>query len=64
MRFAIFFAATLAFAQETAAPAPELNAAEKAFQQSLDNVTLTGWFTVGDSGETKEDRYTIERSRR
>lgn len=61
MRLAIFFVATLAFAQETAAPAPELTAAEKQFQQKMENVTLTGWFTVGDSGDTKEDRYTIEK---
>jgi thiosulfate/3-mercaptopyruvate sulfurtransferase len=39
--------------------AVELNAAEKRFQESMTGVTLTGFFTVGDSGETHEDRYTI-----
>lgn len=61
MRFAILFVAAYAFAQQPAAPAPELTPLEMQFQQSLDNVTLTGWFTVGDSGETKEDRYIIEK---
>lgn len=39
---------------------PELTAAEKQFQDMLTNVTLTGYFTVGDSGETHEDRYIIK----
>ena len=39
----------------------ELTPLEKQFQDSMTNVTLTGFFTVGDGGETKEDRYTIER---
>jgi hypothetical protein len=41
------------------APAVEMNAAEKQFQESMTNVTLTGFFTVGDTGETHEDKYTI-----
>src|SRR5450756_2075844 len=44
-----------------ATPAPELTSAEKQFQEMLNNVTLTGYFTVGDSAETHEDRYVIER---
>ncbi len=42
-----------------AAPAVEMTAAEKQFAESMTNVTLTGFFTVGDAGETHEDRYTI-----
>jgi hypothetical protein len=38
-----------------------LDALEKQFQESLSDATLTGFYTVGDSPETKEDRYTIER---
>lgn len=36
-----------------------MNAAEQQFAESLSNVTLTGFFTVGDGAETREDRYTI-----
>src|SRR5689334_5520696 len=51
-----------ALAQETAPPpAVEMNAAEKQFQEQMSNVTMTGFFTVGDSKETHEDRYTIDR---
>lgn len=52
------FLSGLAAAQETPV---ELTPAEKQFQEMLNNVTLTGYFTVGDSGETHEDRYIIER---
>jgi len=51
--------AAAAFEQETA-PAPELNAAEKQFQEAMTNVTMTGHFTVGDSTDLHEDRYVIE----
>jgi len=51
--------ATLGFAQT--APAPELTAAEKQFQESMADVTLVGYFTSGDKAELKEDRYVIER---
>jgi hypothetical protein len=33
---------------------------EKDFQDAMTNVTLTGFFTVGDSGEPHDDRYIIE----
>lgn len=53
------------WAQEPApkpVPAPlEMNASEKEFQAAMTNVTLTGFFTVADSNETHEDKYTIER---
>ncbi len=47
--------------QSAAPPAVEMTAAEKQFQEAMTNVTLTGFFTVGDSAETHEDKYTVER---
>ena len=38
-----------------------MNAAEKQFQEAMTGVTLVGYFTSGDSGEAREDRYVIER---
>jgi hypothetical protein len=47
---------------QDAAPAPmELNAAEKQFQEALNNVTLIGYFTQGDGAELHDDKYVIER---
>ena len=40
---------------------PELTPAEKQFRDSMVNVSLVGWSTRGDSGETHEDRYAIDR---
>jgi hypothetical protein len=37
----------------------EMNAAERQFQESMSNVTLTGFFTVGDGSATMPDKYTI-----
>jgi hypothetical protein len=55
----------VAAAQEAAQPpkpaAPEMNAYEKAFQESMTNVTMLGFFTVGDSGEPHDDKYTVEK---
>lgn len=48
-----------AFAQEAATP--QLNPAEKQFQEMLANVTLVGFYTRGDGKELLEDRYVIER---
>ncbi len=57
--------AVFAMAQETARPpqpeAMELNAAEKLFQDALNNVTLVGFFTQGDTAELHDDKYVIER---
>jgi hypothetical protein len=50
---------TAALAQDTPPPV-EMNAAEKAFQQSMNNVTLVGFFTVGDSTELHDDKYVID----
>lgn len=35
--------------------------AEQQFQQAMTNVTLTGFFTSGESPEAKEDKYSIDR---
>lgn len=44
------------------APPPlEMNDLEKEFQKAMTGVTLTGFFTVGDSSETHEDKYTVEK---
>ncbi len=60
---AFFFVSSFALlAQDTAQPAkPELNALEKVFQESMTNVSMIGFFTVGDSGETHDDKYTVEK---
>lgn len=54
----LLFAALLA--QDQAAPV-EMTAAEKQFQEAMTNVTLTGFYTVGESPETHPDKYTIEK---
>jgi hypothetical protein len=48
-------------ATKEGAPVLTMNAAERQFQESMSNVTMTGFFTVGDSPETREDKYTIEK---
>ena len=55
--FLLLVTATLA----QTAPAPEMTAAEKQFQESMADVTLVGYFTQGDKAELKEDRYVVER---
>lgn len=57
MKLAFFLLPILALAQD----APELTAAEKQFQDSMVNVKLTGYYTLGDSPELHEDGYVIER---
>jgi hypothetical protein len=52
--------ATTLLAQEPAAPV-EMTPVEKQFQEMLANVTMEGYFTVGDAAETRPDRYVIER---
>jgi hypothetical protein len=49
-----------ALAQD-AAPVVTMTPAETKFQESMTNVTLTGFFTVGDEPATHEDSYVIER---
>jgi hypothetical protein len=49
-------------AQEATPPvAVAMTPVEKQFQEAMTNVTLTGFFTVGEGAETKEDKYTVER---
>ena len=49
-----------ALAQETAPPV-SMTPAEKQFQESMTNVKLIGYFTLGDSKELHDDAYTIEK---
>ena len=49
-----------AMPQQPEAPAVEMTAAEKEFQQMLTNVALEGFFTVGNGKELFPDRYVIE----
>jgi hypothetical protein len=62
MKLATFlFITGFVFAQDAAPPPLELNAAEKQFQEALNNVTLVGYFTHGDGAELQDDKYVIER---
>jgi hypothetical protein len=62
MRVASFLLITVfAMAQDATPPPLELNAAEKQFQEALNNVTLTGYFTQGEGKELTDDKYVIER---
>src|SRR5262245_18787756 len=45
--------------QSAVAPAVEMNAMEKQFQESMTNVSLIGFFTVGDGSTTMPDKYNI-----
>jgi hypothetical protein len=59
MRPALFLLPLLALAQD--ATPPELNAAEKQFQDAMLNVKLVGYYTLGDSSELHDDSYVIEK---
>jgi hypothetical protein len=61
MRLSLFLLALSAAVAQDTVPPPELNAVEKQFQESLNSVTMIGYFTVGDSKELHDDRYVIER---
>src|SRR5579864_9533787 len=52
-------AAVVAFAQD--APTVTLTPAEKQFQESMTNVKMIGYFTVGDGKDLHDDAYTIEK---
>jgi len=60
MRLSLLVLPILLSAQD-AAPVPELTAPEKQFQESMNNVTMVGFFTMGDSKDLHEDKYVIER---
>ena len=54
--------ADVALAQDApAAAAVTMNAAEKAFFDSMNNVKMIGYFTMGDSKELHDDAYVIEK---
>jgi hypothetical protein len=57
----VFIAAAQETAQSPKPAPPEMNANEKAFQESMTNVSMLGFFTVGDSGEPHDDKYTVEK---
>jgi hypothetical protein len=62
MKYAILLSiAAFVRAQDAAPPPLELNEAEKQFQEALNNVTLIGYFTQGDTAELHDDKYVIER---
>ena len=52
--------AFLAVALWAQGQAPTLNDAEKKFQATMDNVTLVGYYTFGDSADLKADQYRVE----
>jgi hypothetical protein len=51
--------AGIGFAQDV--PAPAMNPAEHAWQDSMTNVKMIGSFTVGDGKELHDDAYLIEK---
>lgn len=53
----LLFAAA-ALAQQ---PDVQMTPAEKQFQEQMTNVTMTGFFTVGDEAATQEDKYIIDK---
>ena len=58
MTLAIFLLITgFAMAQDAAPTTLEMNAAEKQFQESLNNVTLIGFFTQGDTAELRHENH-------
>jgi len=68
MKMSLFLAVLLSLtadvtlAQEAAAPpSVTMNAAEKAFFDSMNNVKMIGYFTMGDSKELHDDAYVIEK---
>jgi hypothetical protein len=53
-----------ALGQDATAPLPvpvAMTPAEKAFAESMDDVKMIGYFTVGDSKELHDDAYVIEK---
>src|SRR5215467_5880374 len=58
MKLALFLLPIFALAQDTP---PELTEAEKQFQDSMVNVKLVGYYTLGDKTDLHEDSYVIEK---
>jgi len=57
MKLLLIFVAIAALAQDI----PDLTPAEKQFQDSMVNVKLVGYYTLGDSSELHDDAYVVER---
>lgn len=61
----VFFLTGILLAQDTptapAAPPISMSAAEKQFEDSMNNVKMIGFFTLGDSKELHDDAYLIEK---
>jgi len=55
--FAAFVLSAAVFAQDAVTMTP----AEKAWQESMNNVKMIGYFTLGDSKELHDDAYVIEK---
>ena len=61
MKLALFLILSAFVLAQDAAPPVEMTAAEKQFQEAMNNVTLVGFFTQGDGAELHDDKYVIER---
>src|SRR3984957_17978442 len=65
----VFILAGIVFAQDAAAPPVTLpvpppvpmSPVEKQFEESMNNVKMIGFFTVGDTKELHDDAYVIEK---
>ena len=61
----VFFLAGILLAQDaqppSATPPVSMSAAEKQFEESMNNVKMIGFFTLGDSKELHDDAYVIEK---
>jgi hypothetical protein len=61
----VFFLAGLLLAQDAQPPSAtspvSMSTAEKQFEESMNNVKMIGFFTLGDSKELHDDAYVIEK---
>src|SRR5580700_11039496 len=61
----VFFLASLLLAQDAQPPSAtspvSMSTAEKQFEESMNNVKMIGFFTLGDSKELHDDAYVIEK---
>jgi hypothetical protein len=61
----VFFLASLLLAQDAQPPSAtspvSMSTAEKQFEESINNVKMIGFFTLGDSKELHDDAYVIEK---
>jgi hypothetical protein len=59
--FVLLYLVAASFLVAQTPPSPELNASEKQFQEMLNNVTLVGYYTLGDSPDLHDDHYGVDR---